>query len=76
MYVPAIPEYSTENSRDLIINGTGFDPATVYVFVEGQWVNLAWYIGLPTSRALPSLPPYIPVQAAPIPDEPTGAWGR
>ena len=76
MYVPAIPESLTDDMLELKINGTSFDPATVYVFLEGEWVNLAWSIGLPTSRALPSIPPYIPVQAAPIPGEPRGDWGR
>lgn len=69
---PADPE----RAPTLLINEAVFDPATVYVRHGDEWVNVAITLGLPGRRALPTLPPYIQVQQAPIPEEPRGEWGR
>ena len=65
-----------EAAPRVLINGSAFDPTIVYVFTDGEWVNLAVLLGLPPHRALPTLPGYIQVEAAPIRGDPTGDWGR
>jgi hypothetical protein len=54
------------SAATLLIDGGAFDPATVYVFVDDSWQNLAILFDLPAERALPTLESYIPVQRAPI----------
>lgn len=88
MFVPPVPveqprgtglpeqPSSTESYPELVINGATFDPATVYVRLGDEWVNVAITLGLDGRRALPTLPAYIQVQQAPIPGEPIGEWGR
>ena len=85
MFVPPLqPEPAVQLERRIapertpmiVINDAVFDPATVYVRHRDEWVNVAIALGLAGRRALPTLPPYIPVQQAPIPEEPRGEWGR
>lgn len=59
----------------LLLDGAAFDPAHAYVFVNDVWTNLAWYLGLPEDRALPTLSDFIRVERAPPAGEPgIGEW--
>lgn len=74
--VPPLPQGSADWAPALLINGAAFDPVTVYVRHGDEWVNVAIALELPGRQALPTLPSYISVQQAPIPEEPRGEWGR
>ena len=64
-----VPSDSSEHLV-LMIDGAVFYTEHVYVRVAEVWVNLAWYLGLPQDRALPTLPGYIRVERAPPRGEP------
>lgn len=49
----------------LEIDGTPYDPATVYLLVDGRWRNLAVLLDPDTERVMDPLEPYIPVQTPP-----------
>lgn len=77
--IPALPDRFDAAADDAIISGARltlliddaeFDPAQVYVFVDQRWINLAWYLGLPEDRALPTLSDYIRVERAPPQGDP------
>lgn len=83
--VPKIPASPAEPARldpgddsvrlVLLLDDAAFDPAHVYVLLDDVWTNLAWYLGLPEDRALPTLGGFIRVERAPPAGEPgVGEW--
>lgn len=63
--IPAPLEAAGGSSLVLLIEGSVFEPAHVYVLLDERWTNLAWYLGLPEDQALRQLSTFIRVEQAP-----------